>query len=66
MKYKEKVEEKIKESNIRTKERLKIWDKICEDYEKGRAEQVKSSIFEVGSAIKSDFDEIISTLNEML
>lgn len=66
MKYKEKVEEKIKEYDIRTKERLKIWDKICEDYEKGGAEQVKSSIFEVGSAIKSGFDEIISRLEQML
>lgn len=66
MKYKEKVKEKIKESDIRTKERLKIWNNICEDYEKGGAEQVKSSICEVESAIKSDFDEIISTLNEML
>jgi len=66
MKYKEKVKEKIKESDIRAKERLKIWDKICEDYEKGGAEQVKSDISERVNAIKSDFDEIISILNKML
>lgn len=66
MRYEEKVKEKMKESNIRTKERLKIWDKICEDYEKGGAEQVKSGIYEIVNSIKSDFDEIISKLNEML
>lgn len=66
MKYKEKVKEKIKESDIRTKERLKIWDKICEDYEKGGPEQVKSDIYEFADSIKYYSDKIISKLNEML
>lgn len=66
MKYEDKVKEKIKESNIRTKERLEVWSKICKNYKKGGVEQVKSSISEIANAIRSDFDEIISILNEML
>jgi hypothetical protein len=66
MRYKEKVEEKIKESNIRTKERLKIWQIICDDYEKGGVEEVKLSIDEFANKIKSKFDEIISKIEQML
>lgn len=66
MNYKKKVQEKLIGSTERTEERIELWQKISEAYEKGGADQAKSSIAEMASKLKSDFEEVIVSLNKML
>lgn len=66
MSYMEKVQEKIKNSTEGTNERMELWQKINEAYEKGGMEQVKSTMAEMANKVKGDFKEVIGRLQKML
>jgi len=61
MAYKEKVQDEIKEEKLRN-----IWGKICESYEQGGVEQIKSTLNSRISKIKKDYEQILENLEKML
>ena len=61
MAYKEKVQNKIKKDELKN-----LWEKICESYEQGGMEHVKSTLNERISTINKDYQEVLKKLEEML
>lgn len=56
----------IVQSEIKKEELNNLWEKICEAYEEGGVEQVKSILNEQISTIKRDYQEVLEKLGEML
>jgi len=61
MAYKEKVQNEIKKDELNN-----LWEKICESYEQGVMEHVKSTINERISTINKDYQEVLKKLKEIL
>ena len=61
MAYKERVQDKIEDEKLRD-----LWQKICEAYEKGGVEQIKSGLnLDVGE-LKKNYKEVLEKLGRML
>ena len=61
MVYKEKVPNEIKKDELRN-----LWWKICESYEQGGVEQIKSMFHSRIDEIKKDYKQLLTNLEEML
>ena len=62
MAYKERVQDEIKEE-----EKLRnLWQEICEAYEQGGVEQIKSALSSQIDKIKKDYEQLLKNLKEML
>jgi len=61
MAYKEKVQGEIKEEKLRN-----LWQEICESYEQGGVEQVKSTFNSQIGKIKKDYEQLLEELEKML
>ena len=61
MAYKEKIQDEIKEGKLRN-----LWKKICESYEQGGVEQIKSTLNSRIGKIKKDYEQLLENLEKML
>lgn len=61
MAYKEKIQNGIKKDELRD-----LWEKICESYEKGGVEQIKSILNQRISKFRKDYQQQIEKLEKML
>ena len=61
MAYKEKVQNEIKKDELKN-----LWEKICESYEQGGMEHIKSTLNEQISTITKDHQEVLKKLERML
>ena len=61
MAYKEKVQGEIKEEKLRN-----LWQEICESYEQGGIEQIKSTFNSQIGKIKKDYKQLLENLEKML
>ncbi|KPK77002.1 MAG: hypothetical protein AMJ89_03190 [candidate division Zixibacteria bacterium SM23_73] len=61
MAYNENVRDEIKKDVLKN-----LWKDICESYEQGGAEQIKSMLDGQGINIKKDYQEVIEKLGKML
>jgi len=61
MTYKEKVQNEIKEEKLRN-----LWKEICESYEQGGVEQIKSTLNSRIGKIKKDYGQLLENLEKML
>jgi len=61
MTYKERVRDEIKEGKLRN-----LWKEICESYEQGGVEQIKSTLNSRIGKIKKDYEQILENLEKML
>ena len=61
MTYREKVQNEINNEKL-----IKLSEKICEAYEQGGVEQVKSTIDGRLDTINRDYQEVIKKLGELL
>jgi len=59
--YKEKVQNEIKEEKLRN-----FWKEICESYEQGGVEQIKSELNSRIGKIKKDYEQLLENLEKML
>ena len=66
MSYKEKVQDKIKGSDQRSKERNDLWQTISEAYEQDGVDQVESVLSKKIEDLKNNFEERIKKLEKML
>jgi len=61
MTYKEKVQNEIKEEKLRN-----LWQEICESYQQGGVEQIKSTLNSRIDKIKKDYEQLLENLEKML
>ena len=61
MTYKEKIQDEIKEENLRN-----LWQEICESYEQGGVEQIKSTLNSRIGKIKKEYGQLLENLEKML
>jgi len=61
MTYKEKVQNEIKEEKLRN-----LWKEICESYEQGGVEQIKSTLKSRIGKIKKDYEQLLENIEKML
>ncbi len=61
MTYKKKVQKEIKDEKLRD-----LWKEICESYEQGGVEQIKSTINSQIGKIKVDYEQLLENLEKML
>ena len=61
MPYKEKVQKEIKKEKLRN-----LWKEICESYEQGGVEQIKSTLNSRICKIKKDYEQLLENLEKML
>jgi len=61
MTYKEKVQNEIKKDELRN-----LWKEICESYEQGGVEQIKSTLNSPIDKIKKDYGQLLENLEKML
>jgi hypothetical protein len=61
MAYKENVQDEIKEGKLRN-----LWKEICESYEQGGVEQIKSTLNSPIDKIKKDYGQLLENLEKML
>lgn len=61
MGYKERVQNELKEKKLKG-----LWQEICESYEQGGLEQVKSMLDSLTFQIKKDYKELLQTLEKKL
>jgi len=61
MPYKEKVQKEIKKEKLRN-----LWKEICESYEQGGVEQIKSTLNSRIGKIKKDYEQLLENLEKML
>ncbi len=61
MTYKEKVQNEIKEEKLRN-----LWQEICESYEQGGVEQIKSTLNSRIGKIKKDYEKLLENLEKMI
>ena len=61
MTYKERVRDEIKEGKLRN-----LWKEICESYEQGGVEQIKSTLNSRIGKIKKDYEQLLENLEKML
>lgn len=61
MGYKERVQNELKGKKLKG-----LWQEICESYEQGGLEQVKSMLDSSTFQIKRDYKELLQTLEDKL
>ena len=61
MRYRERVQNEIKGNKLKG-----LWQEICESYEQGGLEQIKSMLDSNAFQIKRDYKELIQTLEDKL
>ncbi len=61
MAYKEKVQNEIKKDELKN-----LWEEICESYEQGGAEQIKSTLHGRIINIKENYRGVLENLEKML
>jgi len=61
MTYKERLQDEIKEEKLRN-----LWKEICESYEQGGVEQIKSTLNSRIGKIKKDYEQLLENLEKML
>jgi len=61
MTYKERVQNEIKKEELRN-----LWQEICESYEQGGVEQIKSTLNSRTGKIKKDYGQQLENLEKML
>jgi len=61
MAYKEKVQNEIKKDELRN-----LWQEICESYEQGGVEQIKSTLNSRIGKVKKDYEQVLENLKKML
>lgn len=61
MPYKEKVQKEIKKEKLRN-----LWKEICESYEQGGVEQIKSTLNSRIDKIKKDYEQLLENLEKTL
>jgi hypothetical protein len=61
MAYKERLQNEIKEEKLRN-----LWQEICESYEQGGVEQIKSTLNSRIGKIKNDYQQLLENLKKML
>lgn len=61
MTYKERLQDEIIEEKLRN-----LWQEICESYEQGGVEQLKSTLNSQIGKIKKDYEQILENLEKML
>lgn len=61
MTYKERLQDEIKEEKLRN-----LWQEICESYEQGGVEQIKSTLNSRIDKIKKDYEQLLENLEKRL
>lgn len=61
MTYKEMLQDEIKEEKLRN-----LWQEICESYEQGGVEQIKSTLNSRIGKIKKDYEQLLENLEKRL
>jgi hypothetical protein len=61
MTYKERLQDEIKEEKLRN-----LWQEICESYEQGGVEQIKSTLNSRIGKIKKDYEQLLENLEKRL